>query len=558
MLAVFNAHWQFMRSLRATLDGAQYATAVLTHTKRMKDGFAKLSPITMSDANDTMAAITAADISADTKKELATCIMHLVDTGAPPPDGAAVPSAQPKEVLRPQTCYFLHRYMTKEDWATLQCYSLAWEVRLEAVVNRCRSLGLLSLTERTAVHTTCVMLMSQGSAIQQVDAYAKLQSLKKAFATMRRLRTDIDKPSVMIFPADPAEFMKDFKGRYEGTDGPIASKISETQLTNLHDRMPARHTHRSLQQGAIICPEGTVRGGGAHDAKQYAGLINALQASGCVVTKRLAIEDSTPPPKRSRLAIENGQATGSETVTPKESIDDDDADADAARPDGADGDAGGGQMMADVFGAAAGTANVPEPEFDGAADKAAAAVEAALRTKKADKAAEKSASPASSSTTTSKAKSAPKSKAAAKAAATPNPVAKAKAKSKAAAAPAAAVAKAKAESAAAPSTAAPKAKAKAGAVAKAGVAPQATAKAKAKAKPVTSTTRPPMPPLKQGFPIRYHHASIYTCEAANGWRVVTLANRRFDKKFSWKGGNDAWAVLCDWIEANCSAPAAKK
>ena len=92
------------------------------------------------------------------------CITAVVSTIGPDNHHATPERARGRDVLKPQEHHYMHRYLTAAEWDRLRNSSLSIASKIDLLVNRCKAIGLLSLTERTATALSSVLIVAHGQA----------------------------------------------------------------------------------------------------------------------------------------------------------------------------------------------------------------------------------------------------------------------------------------------------------------------------------------------------------------------------------------------------------
>ena len=417
--------------------------------------------------------------------------------------GGAVVQASPRVTLKPQEMLHPQRYFTAKDWESLRNPALSLQSRLDVVVRRCSSIGLISTSEKTAAALTAVVIVARGAQCDSNDCFDALLSLKNALKQMRLHRASSVKQSCLRFPADPADFTKLYPDSYE--EPPVACPIDESSITCLRDGMPCRRTHSSVRTSslALALPNTQMKRG----ASQLDSLLAPLaQALACQMQEKHSQNRpscnldflGTPPPKRLQPTEDDSQEDG-HASTPA-----------LASPLALGAPPTPG-LPALKDGSVAEKSEVAEgPKPEGIGD-VVAAVQAALAAKAAS-AAEKRAAAADTE---------------GDGAAEAEPIGKGKAKGKA------------------------KSKAKGKAKSKAKGKASASPKGKGEASPKAASS-PPQPKHGKHAPIKWLSCTIYADCSGKAWRAIESSNRRHDVKFKWSK-EDSWERCLAWCREAAKA-----
>ena len=138
-------------------------------------------------------------------------------------------------------------YLSKSDWASLQSAQIPYHGKLQVVVKRLKSLGLVSMSEKTVKHAVACILFGMTSVPAAVIIYQIVCDLKATFAATP-VRPGL--AFVKVYPDDPEALPKNYM-----EDAP--SKWQPPSLCTLlqSDTIPLRKTHKAIsQQNKLATP----------------------------------------------------------------------------------------------------------------------------------------------------------------------------------------------------------------------------------------------------------------------------------------------------------------
>ena len=468
MLAVFNAHATFLLSARSSMPPESFRKTAEKHVSQLLVSLRGVPSPTLGDAASTLDAVRASCLDADLQARVVEVVNTFAFNSAPEVRTGLAPAGH-ASALAQQKHLFLQRYLTESDWRMLLDPDQAFGNKAKCVAERGRRIGLLSMSEKTAVAITALLILAHGRPCSMAEAYEKLQEVKHEFKQMRCHRSPTDTASCTEFPAHVEEFMAAYSDKYDPDDQPSPCKVDEGLLWSLREKLPGRATHRSLRQDSFM-KMGSCSSSSSQTGSVMAALQQVIQAA---MSGNSNLSLSTPVRQ---------QTTAVPNVQPLQDVQRESPSGLLALPP----PAAATPVSVEAEGVAEEKADEEEEKEVSAKpgiEHCLAAVAEAMAAKKGGK-----------------------------------PKAKGKAKGKA-------TAKGKAE-----------------------------AKAKATASPAikgkTKAGRPAMQPLKAMPVLRYNGCSVYTSVAGRSWRVVSDANRRYDKKVPWCKGADGWNSMMEWCEEN--------
>ena len=246
MLPIVRGHIDFLDAAKASLSADAFSTCVDQHSSDMVSAIMNLgqSVVTLADAADSMRAMQAAPFS-DTQRAAILGAINHVAAGA-----TAVAASQGKSILKQQEHMFMHRYLTAGDWAALHSPDATHVSKIQRLVARGKSIGLLSMTERTSTSIVAIVVLS-GSAMTTESGshvlYEVLRTVKDEWKKMRVASRSNVTPLCDKYPCDVAVFQAKYPTVFVAGDLPVPSLISEEHLAAFRSSMPCRKTHSSLR-----------------------------------------------------------------------------------------------------------------------------------------------------------------------------------------------------------------------------------------------------------------------------------------------------------------------
>lgn len=159
------------------------------------------------------------------------------------------PDQKPK--VASQKHYYIHNYLTLDDWKKLQNPTLDFNSKAHVLVHRTRLLGLNHPNEVTYVRMAAILFVASqmaGDAVSPAKALATVRDLKVIFRSWKQRVS----ASVVNFPAAPDDFKKVDQTLFDcayGTDIPVESQIDEFALERMFAYIPARKSHGTVVAG---------------------------------------------------------------------------------------------------------------------------------------------------------------------------------------------------------------------------------------------------------------------------------------------------------------------
>lgn len=222
MLALVQSHIDFLASARSSLEASgQWSSTLVAHTVKLQQNLRNLGTKDLSDAALAMNALSKGCFDLDQQQSIAATINGVVSEPSI--------AAESRITLKQQDHTSFEAYMTDADWATLTDHSVDINDKIEVIVLRAVSIGLLSMTEKTAQHIAAVFIVAAGLSCTASTSYEILQSIKLSFKKMRQQRTATCRPTLSSFPADVTIFTSQFPGCYDKP--PVPSRIDQKSIT---------------------------------------------------------------------------------------------------------------------------------------------------------------------------------------------------------------------------------------------------------------------------------------------------------------------------------------
>ena len=243
MLKLVESHSKYVEAVRDSVDEDAWKIVRSTQSARLIELLSKWSAPELTDAT---AALHATKVSSFDPEEKAA-ITHAINGVM---TGGHVSSVAGKEVLKQQEHSHFERYLTASGWDVTLNEAADMADKIRIIVGRAKAIGLLSMTERTAQSISSILVASIPGALEVQRAYTIKSKLLTAFKSMQSSRhlSGGVKATCASFPADPDTFRKSFPHRYDETDLPVPSKLSDALLRQIRTLTPCRRSHTSLRE----------------------------------------------------------------------------------------------------------------------------------------------------------------------------------------------------------------------------------------------------------------------------------------------------------------------
>jgi hypothetical protein len=170
MLSVLKSHTVFLDAARrASLNAGHFEKTRKEHAEQVSRSWSSLgeSDITLEDAASTLEHLENSCFDLEQRTMLAT----VVNTLASKAGSQSMAMAQTRSSTKPQEHLWMHRYLTAQDWNRLRDPTVSFTSKIDAMVERASAIGLVSLTEKTAVAVTAVLLVAHGQSKDAAQTY---------------------------------------------------------------------------------------------------------------------------------------------------------------------------------------------------------------------------------------------------------------------------------------------------------------------------------------------------------------------------------------------------
>ena len=480
MFQMVKAHTDFLREAAKSISGDKFATLRKQHVEQLTRSLGEvLATSSLRDATDCLQCLSESCFSDEDQTTLKNVIMRM---------GSDAPDPTPTRMaLKPQEHLWMHRYLTAKDWDVLTDRAINFGIKIDRMVKRASAIGLLSMQETTAKHITSVIIVASAQPCDLPQSYDRLLEVKMCFQRMRQHRPESVKPTMTRFPCDVIEFCISYPTAYLADEMPVESQVDEQTVRELATAMPARKTHACLHANPMSA---MMKGGRMSATHGLDWLVPLAQALASKSPDRVPLTMTGSGASSATGTAAGGLAAGSLERQPNMPL--------ALKDLGQEPESNEALPVPEGVSPAQddGPSTPAKPTLDVAGPKSAAevaaAVQAALKNKKAVNAAAKKAEKAA----------------------------------------------AKEEADASLSTGGTR-KRPAASIS----SPSATMDASG------GGSRPKMPPLKQMPPVKYLNCTVYSCQAASKWRAICIKNPRYDRGFAWSKGNASWTACMEWCES---------
>lgn len=249
MLAIFEAHASFVTATRPTMSASEWQALSHTHGDQIIASCAKLprSSLTLADATSVVTAVQCSIFDDATKGKILRSVNALAASIGELATG--IVHSKERTAIRPQDHFYMEAYLTEDDWGILQSGTARVDDKLEVLLNRARAIGLTSLSEKTSVALTCLLILAHNKPVDNAGAYALLQSVKDAFKKARS--RSVVPQTLQTFPPSPNDFVTLYPDTY--TDQKfVPSRVDSAKLLHMREMMPARKTHSTLRPSSLV------------------------------------------------------------------------------------------------------------------------------------------------------------------------------------------------------------------------------------------------------------------------------------------------------------------
>lgn len=215
MLNLVSAHNKFLIAAKGNMPSEGFDPLREAHARAVCESMRNLGTVTLSDAADVMSALPQTIFGPAGQKDIADTINALLASGSL---AAATIDTAERAMLRPQEHFYLHKYLTEREWSLLLSRDTSIESKLHLVAQRCKSLGLYSASEKTAVAISAMVIYANGKPCDHTEAFDVLHKFKMEMKRVRLGRAASDLVGPKIYPADPQEFLKGRSSPYAAGD----------------------------------------------------------------------------------------------------------------------------------------------------------------------------------------------------------------------------------------------------------------------------------------------------------------------------------------------------
>ena len=299
MLSIVEGHVAFLLSVKGSVS--DFDGVCDTHVREMKRKLAAAVATSLLDAAAAM----------DKLKENPLSPEHPADVAKTMADCMAAPNVQTKgrEVLKQQQHMYFQNYMTSPEWDILTSTHIGLTTKVDTIVDRMKSIGLLSLTEKTAVAISVILVLAHTrGAGGAADSHDIMNQIKTALKKARLGRGSDVVATYADFPADVQDFMRKYPLVY-GDTPPAKSPLDESLLQKLRSSTGCRKTHTTLRNEPVDFRRAP------HMTAMNNMLMPLMQAAMSCFSGRRGRSDlqldmfqghQTPPAKRQPLALMDG------------------------------------------------------------------------------------------------------------------------------------------------------------------------------------------------------------------------------------------------------------
>ena len=238
MLGIVSGHMNYLKEVKMSMPVDGFHVVCDQHVVDLVSSIKFVQAPGMGDAATALSLVRDSVLD-DAGKAKVVAAINSVATSAP---AVAGPSGSTKQ----QEHFFMHRYLTESDWAVLLDETLLTTKKIDVLVNRCRRIGLFSMTERTSGSIATVLALVNGD----VDVASHYEVLTKLKASVKKMRAasrqdGVATPTCERFPAAVETFQATHPDRYESP--PVPSKLNEDDISSAKLHMPCRKSHNTLR-----------------------------------------------------------------------------------------------------------------------------------------------------------------------------------------------------------------------------------------------------------------------------------------------------------------------
>lgn len=248
----------------------------------------KKSRPTMEDASTTLNELAkpSGAFTDDQRARLASAVASVTSDG-----NIAGTTAVTTTRAQTQTHLYMMNYMTSSDWVVLQSPGTTTSDKMNTLVNRCLSIGLLHPTEKTIVALMAILFAVVKNTHSADEKYQLTNDMKKLWKTKRASMPSLS-PTCLVFPMNVAEFRQDHTSAYGPDDMPVMCQINTAEIEEMRLSTAARRTHKSLSTSSATSSIGR-----EIQTANHQDVLMAMLAKGLMQGSLNLFE---PNPKRSR------------------------------------------------------------------------------------------------------------------------------------------------------------------------------------------------------------------------------------------------------------------
>ena len=153
-----------------------------------------------------------------------------------------------------QTHSHLVHYLPEKLWEFTMHKDNAWEDKKEMMADFLIQIGVRHVSDPTAKDALAILAHCHGRSLQPGEAYTELHSFKTKVAA-KRLITPGQK-TLMEFPLDPADFIKQYPRAYNEGEGPVRTRVDPMKIKQMtrKDLMPCRYGNKALGSSRAAPP----------------------------------------------------------------------------------------------------------------------------------------------------------------------------------------------------------------------------------------------------------------------------------------------------------------
>lgn len=205
----------------------------------------KKSRPTMEDASCTLVELAKPmpAFTDDQRSRLAAAVAGVTSDGNMAGSTAVVTTR-----AQPQTHLYVMNYLTSSDWSVLQSQVGMCE-KMNALLNRCFTIGLLHPTEKTMVSLLSIILSATTANYSAEEKLNLMMDMKKLLKTKRVASPNLS-ATCLTFPMHVSDFLNDHPDTYPTGEMPVMCPINMSTIEEMRLSTAARRTHKSLSSSS--------------------------------------------------------------------------------------------------------------------------------------------------------------------------------------------------------------------------------------------------------------------------------------------------------------------